>query len=613
MATFGQTSIAGYSLTDFFYNRIRANNKVYSPLSDGVATSISLYCSQKSIHTGNLCFALYDSSDSSLVAKTEEIPITTDEGWHTANFTSTVNIYSSKNYYICSWYAPIFINMRYTINEEDSRHQINIYDADYPATISPWTQLAIPSKFAIYCTYTPNGKFSISQVESHEKVYLSLSSDGCNNDFSQFPASGSNYDKIDDPRNVPDADATYVYSDVSATAYDLFLLEDTSITSGTINYVKVFSRAKSYELAQHEDGLYKIIVTDDACSNIYKSSDINLTTGYTIYNNIWTENPRTDAVWTWDNINNLQIGAECDSPLVANKERYLTLRPTANGTATAYGSWGDCIGCDSCSHWMCVDDITPDDYTTYLFQPSGDADASEVFIVPNHTTESGVIASVTVYNKVCGSSESGCISYWPVVYTHATAYESLYSACGTTFSYISHTWITNPNTGAAWTWAEIDAMEIGCHVNGIGGKCTQVYAVVTYYDATDIPEIRTTQMYAMVDYDWTANCVLTKPNEISTNHSRNIKMLNFWNGEREVYDLERSGKSMILKGVEWEDACTTIQCMRDMGLNGSDITLSNLTPDCFNGTYKIVSFGWKQVSKTPEVFEWILQLEDCNL
>jgi len=106
---------------------------------------------------------------------------------------------------------------------------------------------------------------------------------------------------------------------------------------------------------------------------------------------------------------------------------------------------------------------------------------------------------------------------------------------------------------------------------------------------------------------------LQNPNEVSTDHSRNVKMLNFWNGDREVYDLERSGKSMILKGIEWEDACTTIQCVRDMGLNGSDITLSNLTPDCFNGTYKIVSFGWKQVSKAPEVFEWILQLEDCNL
>jgi len=178
-----------------------------------------------------------------------------------------------------------------------------------------------------------------------------------------------------------------------------------------------------------------------------------------------------------------------------------------------------------------------------------------------------------------------------------------------------YTWTDNPNTTNAWTWAEIDAMYLGLYLHA-GTKhynrCTQVYVQVNYIADVE-PEIRTTQMYAMVSYDVAMTCTLTKPNEVSTDHSRNVKMLNFWNGDREVYDLERSGKSMILKGVEWEDACTTIQCMRDMGLNGSDIVITFLSPDCFNGTYKIVSFGWKQVSKAPEVFEWILQLEDCNL
>jgi hypothetical protein len=111
---------------------------------------------------------------------------------------------------------------------------------------------------------------------------------------------------------------------------------------------------------------------------------------------------------------------------------------------------------------------------------------------------------------------------------------------------------------------------------------------------------------------------MPKPQAISTNHARNTKMINFWNGEREVYDLNRSGKSMVLTGgitdgsPDVTDACTQIICVRDMTRNGAVVTISGLNPVYFNGDYRINQFGWKKIGEKPENYDWILQLESAN-
>jgi len=48
--------------------------------------------------------------------------------------------------------------------------------------------------------------------------------------------------------------------------------------------------------------------------------------------------------------------------------------------------------------------------------------------------------------------------------------------------------------------------------------------------------------------------------------------------------------------------------MKEMGKDGSKITISGLR-SLFNGEFKIRSFGWKHISKKPELYEWILELE----
>lgn len=45
---------------------------------------------------------------------------------------------------------------------------------------------------------------------------------------------------------------------------------------------------------------------------------------------------------------------------------------------------------------------------------------------------------------------------------------------------VNCTWSANPNTGAAWTNSDIDALQIGQKTDHAAVKVTEVYAVVEY-------------------------------------------------------------------------------------------------------------------------------------
>ena len=232
------------------------------------------------------------------------------------------------------------------------------------------------------------------------------------------------------------------------------------------------------------------------------------------------------------------------------------------------------------------------------------------------------IESVTVIAKMGKEYDApnatdirGCFN----IKTHATEYNT--STDYITLEYpqrlYSHTWTTNPNTTAAWTLDEVKALQAGVGLYGTGTKyaaCSRCYVVIASSAAVS-PEIQVCRMYFKVNYSPDAStCSLTRPKEISYDHSRNVKMLNFWNGDREVYDLSRNNKTMVLTGMEYgTEACNRIKCVRDMGKDGSPVTISGLGFAEFNGEFRIRSFGWQKVSDRPLHYNWILELEDSEL
>lgn len=415
------------------------------------------------------------------------------------------------------------------------------------------------------------------------------------------------YACINEDRLTPDDDTSYVYNNTVNLLFDLYGLPNRNLT-GAINYVQVFARAKTSPVAQSKDGIFKILVSPDGiCTDAYPSGDIELTTGYQLYSNVWTTNPTDSADWNWGNINLMAIGIECDSP-TRTAERQLIIRPSANGDVIQLSKTGDT------SNYKCVDELIKDNWTTYVW--TFENTQYDLYQLDNHTTESGNITKVSIFAYI---NPHWSTDNWAKTVIKIAGIEyrgNQIILIKNNWNLISTSYATQPSDSSVWTWAAIDALQGGIEMMNNGGDvvgCTQLYVIVDWSEATSNPDIRTTQVYAKVNFvPPEAECTLQKPNQISTNHGRNIKMLNFWSGNRAVYDLNRSGKSMVLTGIEWDDACVVMDCIRDMGENGAKVTFSGLGSSYWDGIYYIRSFGWKHISECPDVYEYIINLEDTR-
>ena len=53
---------------------------------------------------------------------------------------------------------------------------------------------------------------------------------------------------------------------------------------------------------------------------------------------------------------------------------------------------------------------------------------------------------------------------------------------------ISEEWAINPDTGVAWTWADIANLQAGISLTGEeeGAQCTQVYVEIDYTEAGEV-------------------------------------------------------------------------------------------------------------------------------
>ena len=119
-----------------------------------------------------------------------------------------------------------------------------------------------------------------------------------------YPDTGeANWEDVDE--EVADDNATYVKSGTADANWrrDLYNLPAHS-GSGTINKITVYARAYTYNPSQ--TGL-KIAIKIGG--TVYESSEITPSSGsYTTYSNEWADNPNSGSAWTWDDIDNLQIG-----------------------------------------------------------------------------------------------------------------------------------------------------------------------------------------------------------------------------------------------------------------------------------------------------------------
>ncbi len=157
------------------------------------------------------------------------------------------------------------------------------------------------------------------------------------------------------------------------------------------------------------------------------------------------------------------------------------LRPNAAGDTTNITSQYPVTG----QHWDKVDEEEPDYNATYVVTDSI-AWQVDLYNTANHSTQTagGTINYVTVFMVSSSTANSTQSNAYIHIKTNGVAYNG--TSENTTIDYATYwyDWSNNPQTGQAWTWAQIDALQIGVGLRQAGGgastRCTQVYTQINF-------------------------------------------------------------------------------------------------------------------------------------
>ena len=173
-----------------------------------------------------------------------------------------------------------------------------------------------------------------------------------------------------------------------------------------------------------------------------------------------------------------------------------TLRPDAAGDETNIETQKP----DSTFHWDKVDEAVADEETTYVeIDETADTWQRDFYNLPAHGGTGTVIRYITVYAHVWGQNIG--FNHMKIAIKSGTGGgaadtvdESAEKVLANidTWETFSEQWALNPATTAAWTWDEIDNLQIGVNLNSDNSqknRCTQVYVVIDHGTPPDPPTV----------------------------------------------------------------------------------------------------------------------------
>jgi len=110
-----------------------------------------------------------------------------------------------------------------------------------------------------------------------------------------------------------------------------------------------------------------------------------------------------------------------------------------------------------------------------------------LFTLTDSVYNTGTINSVKIYSRCkYGFAGASSCQFRPIVVkTEGTIYNPIDWTNSAAWANWDYTYTTNPNTGVAWTWAEITALQVGFEgsYNGIDDTragVTQMYVEVNF-------------------------------------------------------------------------------------------------------------------------------------
>ena len=153
----------------------------------------------------------------------------------------------------------------------------------------------------------------------------------------------------------------------------------------------------------------------------------------------------------------------------------VTLRPNGSGSITNLTH----SGCSA--NWQCVSESAADDDATYVLR-ADNSYAPETYALANPASSACAITRVTVWCRARRTQSQGNIM--PAIFVGGSEYDGSDQALTSSYRNYSAQWATNPSTGAAWTWSQINGLEAGMRLRGQNGsfpaRCTQVWVEVRY-------------------------------------------------------------------------------------------------------------------------------------
>ncbi len=159
-----------------------------------------------------------------------------------------------------------------------------------------------------------------------------------------------------------------------------------------------------------------------------------------------------------------------------------TIRPDGAGDVTLIENMQPTSG----AHWDKVDEAVSDSDSTYVWMnTAGTAWQEDLYSSANHSAGSGAINYIKVYAVVRGTVVVNRTNLHMYIKTNGVTDNGTDTQTTNAYATYSYQWNTNPQTGLAWTWSEIDALQAGIGIrrpqSGSGQtRVTQVYTVVNY-------------------------------------------------------------------------------------------------------------------------------------
>jgi len=235
-----------------------------------------------------------------------------------------------------------------------------------------------------------------------------------------------------------------------------------------------------------------------------------------------------------------------------------TLRPNAAGDECNIPGQ---VGAACPNHWQNVNETPSDEATSYVWNTVQTAYSRDFYNITN-STGSGTISNITVYARVYGQSLVNQASLKIVIKSGTgsgapdTISESAEKTVTTLWANYSEVWATNNATSSAWTWDEVDNLQIGVSIRRCwfeqpaATRVTQVYVNVDYGNAT-APAINNTP----ASYDFGTV-------ETSTTLATGLTVFNVTNTGDVPVNISISGTNMT-GGTQWT--------LNDTATPGADI------------------------------------------